>query len=61
MTRLAATLFLGLLLCLPQLATAAPVVLFDEGHAQQFKVGGDQPLDLSGLAAVFTGAGYQLR
>ena len=61
MSKLAVSLILGLLLILPQLAMAAPVVLFDEGHAQQFKVGGDQPLDLSGLGGAFTAAGYQVR
>jgi hypothetical protein len=61
MCKILTVLTLGLFLCLPALATAAPVVLFDEGHAQQFKVAGDRPLDLSGLAAVFTAAGYQLR
>ena len=61
MKRSVLALILGVFLCLPQLAAAAPVVLFDEGHAQQFKVGGDRPLDLSGLGAAFTVAGYQLR
>jgi hypothetical protein len=61
MSKSIAILILGLFLALPQLAVAAPVVLFDEGHAQQFKIGGDQPLDLSGLAAAFTRAGYEIR
>lgn len=61
MHKIVSTLIFGLLLCLPQLAAAAPVVLFDEGHAQQFKVAGDRPLDLSALAAVFTAAGYEIR
>lgn len=61
MRRIALALILGALLWRPQLAVAAPVVLFDEGHAQQFKVGGDRPLDLSGFGAAFTAAGYQLR
>ena len=61
MFKIVATLILGLCLALPGLALAAPVVLFDEGHAPQFKIGGDQPLALSALAATFTAAGYQLR
>lgn len=61
MRRSVLVLILGVFLWLPQLAAAGPVVLFDEGHAQQFKVGGERPLDLSGLGAVFTAAGYQLQ
>ncbi len=61
MGRMTAVLILGFLLMVPQLALAGPVVLFDEGHAQQFKVGGNEPLDLSGLGAAFTAAGYELR
>lgn len=61
MRRSVLVLILGVLLWLPQLAAAGPVVLFDEGHAQQFKVGGERPLDLSGLGAAFTAAGYQLQ
>ena len=61
MNRMVATVILGVFLIFPQLVLAAPVVLFDEGHAQQFKVGGDRPLDLSGLGSAFTAAGYELR
>lgn len=35
----------------------APVVLFDEGHAQQFHAKGDGPLDLSRLAKLVTARG----
>lgn len=42
------------LLALPLSARAgSPVVLFDEGHGQQFLVGQDGELDLSGLAQLF--------
>lgn len=61
MRRVLTILTFACFLVVPQLAAAAPVVLFDEGHAQQFTVGGDQPLDLSGLGAAFTAAGYELR
>jgi hypothetical protein len=33
--------------------SAAPVVLFDEGHAQQFLTGKNGALDLSELAALY--------
>jgi hypothetical protein len=36
---------------------AAPVVLFDEGHAQQFLTGKSGALDLSELAALYQGQG----
>ncbi len=42
-------------------AVAAPVVLFDESHAQQFLVGKDGPLDLSELAAVYRENGFQVK
>ena len=42
-------------------AVAAPVVLFDESHAQQFLVGKDGPLDLSELAAVYRENGLQVK
>lgn len=38
-------------------AAAASTVLFDQGHGQHFLVEGDRPLDLSGLAGVFTQQG----
>ena len=53
-----------LLFCLvsgPHLLLAAPVVLFDEGHGQQFLAGGERPLDLAALAGVFTAAGGEVR
>ena len=34
-------------------SSAAPVVLFDEGHAQQFLTGKSGDLDLSELAALY--------
>ncbi len=45
----------------PQILLAAPVVLFDEGHAQPFLARGERPLDLSGLAGVFASAGFEVR
>ena len=45
----------------PQSLLAAPVVLFDEGHGQQFLARGDRPLDLAALAGVFTAAGCEVR
>lgn len=39
-------------------AAAAPLVLFDESHAQQFLVGGEGPLDLSGLGELLRTDGY---
>lgn len=53
-------LLLGFL-WLPQTVSAAPVVLFDEGHGQPFLASGERPLDLSALAGVFTVAGYEVR
>lgn len=55
----AALLFCVLLL--PQTLLAAPVVLFDEGHAQPFRIDGERPLDLSSLAGVFRAADYEVR
>jgi len=42
-------------------AVAAPVVLFDESHAQQFLIGKDGPLDLSALAAAYREHGFQVK
>ena len=42
-------------------AIAAPVILFDESHAQQFLVGRDGPLDLSGLAATCHENGFRVQ
>ena len=42
-------------------ALAAPVVLFDEAHAQQFVIGKDGPLDLSELAAAYRANGFQVK
>jgi hypothetical protein len=53
----------ALVLCLlaGSRAAAGPVVLFDEGHRQQFLAGRGGELDLSGLAALFRQAGLEVR
>jgi hypothetical protein len=48
-------------LLLPISAIAGPTVLFDQGHGQQFLSSKNGPLDLSGLAALFTDQGATLR
>jgi len=48
-------------LTLTAAAFAAPVVLFDEAHAQQFLIGKDGPLDLSGLAASYRANGFMVK
>lgn len=40
---------------------ARPVVLFDEGHGQPFKIDGIGPLHLSGIAAVMREQGLEVR
>lgn len=50
-----------LLACLAAPVVAAPVLLFDESHAQPFRIGQDGPLDLSALAALYRGHGYNVR
>jgi hypothetical protein len=42
-------------------ALAAPVVLFDQAHDQRFVIGNDGPLQLSGLSAVMTVEGLDVR
>lgn len=42
-------------------AYAAPVVLFDETHAQQFLIDKDGPLDLSGLAGAYRANGFLVK
>ena len=42
-------------------ALAAPVVLFDESHAQQFLIGKSGPLDLSELAKSYRDLGYEVQ
>ncbi len=61
--RILATVLGSLALCaLPAPAPAAgPVVLFDEGHRQQFLAGRTGDLDLSRLAAAFQEAGFTVR
>lgn len=49
-----------MILVLAASAFAAPVVLFDESHAQQFLIGKNGPLDLSGLAAAYHEKGFQV-
>jgi hypothetical protein len=48
-------------LTVPTPGLAAPVVLFDQGHGQPFRVDGDGPYDLSALGACFAAAGYEIR
>jgi hypothetical protein len=42
-------------------AAAAPLVLFDQSHEQRFVIASDDPLHLSGLAAVMKGEGLDVR
>lgn len=51
----ARTFFLSLVAvcCLSAYSVAAPIVLFDESHGQQFLIGKNGPLDLSELAAFY--------
>lgn len=44
--------------CLTSYVVAAPVVLFDESHGQQFVVGDSAPLDLSELATHYRNNGF---
>lgn len=50
-----------LLVCLAVPATAAPLVLFDESHAQPFRINQDGPLDLSALAELYRNNGYDVQ
>ena len=59
--RLTACLAALLLLLAAQHAKAAPVVLFDQSHGQRFLVEANRPLDLSGLAGLFTEQGALIR
>ena len=48
-----------LVVCVPAPpVAAAPLILFDESHAQQFLIGGEGPLDLSGLGELLRADGY---
>ncbi|MBW2690950.1 MAG: hypothetical protein JRC99_13655 [Deltaproteobacteria bacterium] len=51
----ARTLFLSLVAvcCFSAYSVAAPIVLFDESHGQQFLIGKNGPLDLSELAELY--------
>ncbi len=42
-------------------AAAAPVVLFDQAHDQRFVIARDEPLQLSGFAAILAGEGLDVR
>lgn len=42
-------------------AAAAPVVLFDQAHDERFVIAKDEPLQLSGLAAVLKAEGLDVR
>lgn len=46
--------------CLGSTSFSAPVVLFDEAHKQQFKIGGAGQLDLSDLATYYTANGFSV-
>jgi hypothetical protein len=48
------------LCCLTTYSVAAPLVLFDESHGQQFLVGQSGPLDLSELAALYQANGVSV-
>jgi hypothetical protein len=52
---------LALLFVQEAAAGASPVVLFDEAHTQQFLIGKQGPLDLSGLAKLFSEQGAEIR
>lgn len=56
-------LTLTLLFCLASTSGAdpGPLVLFDEGHGQQFVVEKERPLDLSQMAQIFRDQGSQVR
>jgi len=42
-------------------AEAAPLLLVDQAHDQRFVVDNDEPLHLSGLAAIMKGEGFEVR
>ncbi|MBW2503188.1 MAG: DUF4350 domain-containing protein [Deltaproteobacteria bacterium] len=54
-------LALSLFFCWTTAALCAPVVLFDEGHGQQFLAGQDGELDLSAFAEVMKQQGFSLQ
>ena len=51
------SLLFTVLLLLPVNALAESIVLFDQGHGQQFLVENNRPLDLSELATLFINEG----
>lgn len=50
-----------MLLCVPRLLLAAPVVFFDEGHGQPFLIADEGPYGLASLAGLFRANGYDVR
>jgi hypothetical protein len=54
-------LALFVFLCLAAPAVAAPLILFDESHGQQFVIGKNGPLDLSELAALCQASGFAVK
>lgn len=58
---LAALVAVSLGAAVPALPAAPPVVLFDEGHGQVFRVQGNGPLDLSRLAKLVSDRGGQAK
>ncbi|GAM08963.1 hypothetical protein OR1_01237 [Geobacter sp. OR-1] len=50
-----------LMLTVPVMAADRPVALFDHGHNQRFQIGKEGPLQLSGLAGVFTDQGFAVK
>ena len=55
--------FVGAVFCiaLAAVAEAAPVVVFDQAHDERFVITSDEPLQLSGLAAVMKAEGLDVR
>ncbi|MBP1729428.1 MAG: ABC-type uncharacterized transport system, partial [Deltaproteobacteria bacterium] len=55
--------FVGAVFCisLAAVAAAAPVVVFDQAHDERFVITSDEPLQLSGLAAVMKAEGLDVR
>jgi len=50
-----------LILCAGNVLAQEPVVLFDQGHGQQFRIDRDGPLQLSRLAEIFSESGFKLQ
>ncbi|RJX25674.1 MAG: DUF4350 domain-containing protein [Desulfurivibrio sp.] len=60
-SRLTALIVAAIFFLMPHQVQAGPVVLFDQSHGQHFLVEANRPLDLSGLARVFTEQGAEIR